>query len=132
MTSMHSDIEVTAGDDLVVPGTLLDIDGSPLDLTDAQLKWVLLDPNGAVAASCPGTVELAIWSPPTSGKITVALGGDITAELEIGRHTDALRVTTGLRQTLWRGCILVGASPPWPPAPPQGPLTAASTVIGSP
>jgi hypothetical protein len=31
---MHSDFEVTAGDDLVVPGTLLDIDGSPLDLTD--------------------------------------------------------------------------------------------------
>jgi hypothetical protein len=67
--------------------------GGPLDLTDANLEWVLVDPNGKVAASYPGTAEIAIWSPAAGGNITVALAGDITADLEIGRHTDALRVT---------------------------------------
>jgi hypothetical protein len=50
---VHPDIEVTAGDDLVVTGTLLDLDGSALDLTDAVLTWTLTDPDGNVAASFP-------------------------------------------------------------------------------
>jgi hypothetical protein len=39
------DLTLTCGDDWAVLGTRLDIDGSPLDLTDASLKWVLVGPS---------------------------------------------------------------------------------------
>jgi hypothetical protein len=38
----HDPIEVVAGDDWLIAGTLLDLDGDPLDLTDAVIEWALL------------------------------------------------------------------------------------------
>jgi hypothetical protein len=127
------------GDDWAVVGTLLDIDGSQLDLTGATLGWVLAGPDGAVVASFPGAAEIAIWEPVTSGSVIVTLGSDITADSAPGRYTDALRVTTEHgRQTMWRGAVLVGSSPEpspsiVPPSPPSPiSIATAALAIGTP
>jgi hypothetical protein len=89
----HPDLSLVAGDDWAVAGTLLDTAGQPLDLTDATLEWTLISPDGAVAASFPGSAEIAIWEPFASGAITIILRSDITEGLDPGRYSDRLRVT---------------------------------------
>jgi hypothetical protein len=115
----HDPIEVVPGDDLVIVGNLTDTNGALLDLTDAVLEYVLVGPDGEVAASYPGTAAVTVWDPPAGGNLTVIVDRDVTEGLAIGRYSDSLRVTTadGQRSTFWRGTVLVDAAPPWPPLP---------------
>ena len=48
-SSHHDEITECAGDDWAIICTLLDIDGTPLDLTDAGLLWTLIGPDGKLA-----------------------------------------------------------------------------------
>jgi hypothetical protein len=110
--TLHPDIEVISGDGWAIAGNLTDLDGSPLDLTTATLEWVLADFNGAVVASFPGNVSVAIW--PAPGSLTIIVDRDVTALFEAGGYTDKLRVTVaGLRDLMWTGRITVGAPARW-------------------
>jgi hypothetical protein len=111
--TIHADIELAAGDSWNISGTVLDLDGSPLDLSAAAIEWILIGPDGLVAASFPGVAE------------------DVT-DLPAGRYVDALRVTTvkNGRQTVWRGCVLVDTAPPPVPLPPVVPPSPISIAIG--
>ena len=46
MPEHHDPIEVIAGEPWDIPGTLLDANGSPIDLTGATLEWALVDSGG--------------------------------------------------------------------------------------
>jgi hypothetical protein len=143
--TLHPDIEVISGDDWAIAGNLTDLDGGPLDLTDAVLTWVLTDPNGAVATSFPGTAAITVW-PGVPGSITISLDRDVTEFFEPGRYNDQLRVAVaGLNDVMWRGCLLVGANLfavrpqgwpaplPWPLPPGPKPYWNASGIaVGSP
>jgi len=94
------------GDDWLIAGTLIDLDGSPLDLTAATIDWLLFDATGAVAASFPGTAAVTIY-PDVPGALAISVGRDITAEWEPGGFTDRLSVTIdGQCDLMWMGRIL--------------------------
>src|SRR6516225_9918196 len=95
MPSLHADAQVTPGDDWEIIGTLLDVDGTPLDLTDAQILWALLGPDGNLALGQDQQATVTIASPVTSGIITIALNRDITKTIRPGRYIDAVRVIIG-------------------------------------
>jgi len=82
-------------------------------LSAAAIEWILIGPDGLVAASFPGVAE------------------DVT-DLPAGRYVDALRVTTvkNGRQTVWRGCVLVDTAPPPVPLPSVVPPSPISIAIG--
>lgn len=46
MPTHHDPIELVAGDDWEIPGALLDDNGNPLDLSDAEFAWVVVDTGG--------------------------------------------------------------------------------------
>jgi hypothetical protein len=129
----HPPIEVVAGDTWTISGTLTDTDGSPLDLADAGLEWVLIDDQGACVASFPGLAEVVVMENVCA--IIITLASDVvTDDFLPGRCTDALRVTfaSGARDTMWRGAVLVDARPPWAPAPPPPIFSGVDLIIGSP
>jgi hypothetical protein len=110
----HEDAQVTPGDDWEIIGTLLDVDNNPLDLTDAQILWTLLDGKGNLALGQDQQATVTITQPVTSGIINIALHRDITKTIRPGRYIDAVRVIIGtIGSTMWVGNILVQADPFW-------------------
>src|SRR5215471_6755059 len=90
----HDDTELMAATDWVIDGTLLDVTGQPLDLSNPELTWTLIGLEG----------------------LPVLANGDVTntktALLECGRYIDALQLTIGdIVSPLWLGQILVAANP---------------------
>ena len=103
----HADLEIAAGDDWLIAGTLLDADGQPIDLSQAgtTIEWVLFNPDGGVAlTSDQFTVNVV---PQEVGNISIVVPRISTYLLPAGRYTDSLRVTTTIRSVEWRGNILV-------------------------
>jgi hypothetical protein len=114
MPTHHDDAQVTPGDDWEIIGTLLDVDDKPLDLTDAQILWTLLDGKGNLALAQDQQATVSIIPPVTSGIINIALHRDITKTIKPGRYIDAVRVIIGsVASTLWTGNILVQSDPFW-------------------
>ena len=113
----HPDLELMPSNDWVIPFALTDINGGPLDLTNASLQWILLDPDGNQVAIAP---QITTDSPATAGTGAIAVNETVTTSLAPGRYTDSLRVSiANAVSTVWVGCILVDADPfaPPPPAP---------------
>jgi hypothetical protein len=108
----HDDLEVVAGDDWVIDGTLINEDGSATDLSNAQaVYWVLLGPDGYPILSSDQAV-VAIVDPPSSGAVRITVAKLVTTGLDPGRYTDAIRVVgIALTATFWIGQILVDADP---------------------
>jgi len=76
MPEHHEPIEVIAGEPWDIPGTLLDPNRAPIDLTGATLEWVLVDSGGnpvAIAAEVTVTEaasgEICIRSPLTTRQV---------------------------------------------------------------
>jgi hypothetical protein len=102
----HPDIEVVAGMPVVISGVLLDATGQPLDITNAQLAWGLLDPNGNPVT--PLSVSIT-KTDAVNGKIQIEIP---PMPMPPGRYTDALQVTEGMNEELfWTGSILIAANP---------------------
>ena len=68
--SHHADLELMPGDDWVIPFALTDINGGPLDLTDATLQWTLLDPDGNQIVVDP---HITTDNPTTTGTGAIAV-----------------------------------------------------------
>jgi len=96
-----------AGTPWTIAGTVYDAQGNLLDVTNAQLAWCLLDPNGNPV---PQVVTIT-KTDPTHGAIEISVAATDTA-LDPGRYTDALQVREGTSTELfWIGQILVAANP---------------------
>lgn len=108
MATHHDDVSVTAGDDWVIPGLLLDASGAPLDLTLAVFEWTLIDPDGNAIVALVNGSTLTVVEPKTAGQIQVTVPNELTEPLLAGRYHDALRVTMeNSSSTYWVGTILV-------------------------
>jgi len=107
MPEHHEPIEVIAGEPWDIPGTVLDPNGSPVDLTGATLEWVLVDSGGNPVAIA---VEMTVTD-TARGEICISVSPDDTAGLDPGHYNDGLRVTTpdGERRS-WHGYIQVAAN----------------------
>lgn len=108
----HEDLEVVAGDDWAIDGTLLNADGSVTDLTTASaVYWTLLGSDGYPILSAD-QATVAIIDPPSSGVVRISVSKAVTTGLDPGRYTDAIRVVgISLTATFWIGQILVDADP---------------------
>lgn len=111
MIPHHDDTELMAETDWVINGTLLDINGQPLDLSNATLQWTLIGPDG-IPVLKETDATMTIVPPPTGGLITISIANAKSAGFEAGRYIDALQVTIGdVISPLWIGNILVAANP---------------------
>jgi hypothetical protein len=113
MPTHHDDIMLTAGDDWLIAGSLVDDAGAPLDLSSAEIvQWVLLGPDGNPAL-VPGTATIEIADPPTDGLVNVSVPSSATKLLNPGNYIDAMRVvmTEQSRSGVWQGIIGVWANP---------------------
>jgi hypothetical protein len=109
MPTHHDLIELVAGDTWEIPGTLTDANGSPLDLTNAQFEWVLVDTGGN-----PITLAAAVdVMDAETGAVGIYVPAGDTAGLDPGYYTDALRVNLARADSamVWHGQILVAANP---------------------
>ena len=103
----HDPIELVPGDSWRVPGLLLDVNGAPLDLTSAALRWTLLDPDGFPV---PLAADVSVTD-AANGALMISVSNTDTAALGPGPYTDALRVSIpGATSTVWMGTIGVLAS----------------------
>jgi hypothetical protein len=106
--SHHPDTELMAATDWAIAGTLLDVDGNPLDLANATLQWTLIGPQGTPVLQ-NGDATITVTG---AGTISIAVHHAVTAPLAPGRYIDALQVSIGdVVSPLWIGNILVAASP---------------------
>jgi hypothetical protein len=112
MPTHHDDLELVAGDDWTIPGTLTEPDGTALDLTTVKdIQWIMLGPDGNPCLP-PGSATVQVVSPPTLGQVLVTVPNVITRTLPAGRYVDAMRVvmSTSARATVWTGAIAVDAN----------------------
>ena len=107
MPEHHEPIEVIAGETWDIPGTLLDANGSPIDLAGTTLEWDLVDSGGNPVAI---SAEVAVTD-AARGVICISVSANDTAGLDPGSYSDGLRVTMprGERHT-WHGYIQVDAN----------------------
>jgi hypothetical protein len=109
MPTHHGLIELVAGDPWEIPGTLTDDNGQPLDLTNAQFEWALVDTgrNPITLAAAVDVIDAA------AGVLGIYVRASDTAGLDPGYYTDALRVKlpSAGGATVWHGQILVVANP---------------------
>ena len=72
MPDYHDDVQLYAGDDWTILGTLFDEQGNPLDLTNATFTWVLIDADGQPSpASDAASIEAV--EPTAGGRITITV-----------------------------------------------------------
>ena len=89
MPEHHEPIEVIAGEPWEIPGTLLDANGSPIDLAGAILEWALVDSGGNPVA-IPAEVTI---TDTAVGAICISISANDTAGLDPGYYNDGLRAT---------------------------------------
>lgn len=107
----HPDLEYVAGDDWTISGVLLDVNGSPLDITNASFLWTLIDPNGETVDDLVNGAIISIVQPSVNGQVQIFVPSFYTYALLAGRFHDALRVYIGYTSTFWLGNILVDGNP---------------------
>ena len=107
MRALHEPIEVIAGEPWEIPATLVDANGSPVDLAGATLEWALIDSGDNPVAI---TAEVTVTD-TAAGAICISIAGNDTAGLDPGYYNDGLRVTMpdGERRT-WHGRLQLDAN----------------------
>ena len=111
MPTQHNDIELVAGDDWVIPATLLDANGNPLNLTSASFTWTLVDPTGETASDLVGASSITVLN-AANGTLQIEVPREFTEPLLPGRYHDGLRVVmSNFQSTYWFGTILVDGDP---------------------
>jgi hypothetical protein len=110
MTMIHPQHRFYVGDTWVINGSLLDVDGGPLDPTGMLLEWGLVDRNRAVALDASAATVFVINGP--LGTIRIIIDPARTSQVLPGTYYDALRISgPALVATCWVGPIVVEASP---------------------
>jgi hypothetical protein len=108
--TVHSLVNLVAGDDWQFNAILNDVDGNPLDLTSASVQWSLLNFNSipALAAS-----DFVVSISTTPGYCSVVVPSSSSTKLASGSYSDFWRVTPagGAAQTLIRGPMRILTDP---------------------
>ena len=113
--SEHPLKTLVAGDEWQIDASLQDCDGNPVNLTNVDLNWFLLD-GGKHRTINDAGVTITVTD-RLGGKCLVAVDAAITAALSPGTYLDVLRVTLHsgpgtpalLRTIAWKGAIQVEA-----------------------
>lgn len=112
MLTHHSDLSLYAGDSWTIVCTLINAGGEVVDLTNADVFWMLISPDGEEVADLAENVTVAVQDPPTAGIVHVTVPYGYTAGLKPGRYTDSVRVIAGSSaETSWYGQLVVNADP---------------------
>lgn len=107
MPTHHTLVEMTAGDDWLIEGTLLSQNGTIFNPTGATIVWVLISPDGENV-----DVSNVIIGREVSGIVTITLMAEHTASLPPGLYYDVLRIINAGRTSLfWEGQIRCKANP---------------------
>jgi hypothetical protein len=110
----HDDIELQAGDDWVIAGTLNDDTGTAIDLTQGamQFMWTLIDPDGLACAAVQAASIAPDSTTGTSGGLNIRVPRQATEGLDAGRYHDALRALfADGASMMWVGAILIDCDP---------------------
>ena len=110
MTTTHTTLQWTAGDDWQINATLQDENGAPYDLSGGHtIKWALMNPAfQRVLDEADASISV---TDAVAGKITIRLASAQTSPLD-GRYTDVIRIVHGgITSTLSYGQIQVAADP---------------------
>jgi hypothetical protein len=113
MPTHHADIELTAGDDWLIAGLLIDENGAPLDLSSVDMvQWIMLGADG-MPVFTPGVALIEIDDDPTTGNVNISVPSLATKYVPPGRYVDAMRVVMSetSRSSVWQGIIGVDANP---------------------
>lgn len=106
----HPDIDVVSGTDWTIAGTIYDASGKLLDVTNCDLAWVLLDPDGNPILPTDLNVTIS-KSDPINGAILINVPIQYTY-LRPGRYTDVLQITQGMStDVFWMGQLRCAANP---------------------
>ena len=111
MTTTHTPLQWTAGDDWQINATLQDETGAPYDLSGGHtIKWALMT-SGFQRALDENDVSISVTD-AVAGKITIIIPAPKTSPLPDGRYTDVIRIVIGgITSTLSYGNIQVAADP---------------------
>jgi hypothetical protein len=112
----HPPKRFVAGDEWQIDASLQDCDGNPINLTNVELNWFLLD-RGKHRVIDGNGVTVTVTD-RQGGKCLIAVGAAITDSLSPGTYSDMLRVTLHsgpntpplLRTIAWEGTIQVEAT----------------------
>ena len=109
-TTTHMAFAFYGGDDWEINATLIDENGAPFDLTDAQVLWTMNSETGQrVLADGDFTITPI---DPLAGTCTITVAAAKTTEIAGGKYSDAIRiVTSGITSTLAVGAVFVTGDP---------------------
>lgn len=106
----HPVFQFFGGDDWEISATLLDENGVPYNLTNAQVKWTLIDNAGRRILDV-ADVSISITN-ALAGTCLIMVAAAKTTTIAAGRYTDALRIVIGgITSTLNMGPVQVVADP---------------------
>jgi hypothetical protein len=114
MANLNQDATVYGGDDARLELTLLDRDGTPLDLTGATLTWGMAprrSSDAALTKTSEDASEIEITD-AVAGRAIVKLLADDTDDLSETVYLHELKITdaTGKTETLLTGTLTVRSS----------------------
>ena len=110
MTTTHTLFEFVAGDDWQISAELLDQNGNPYNLTNAQILWTLVN-NAGQRILQPADVAISITN-AALGLCSITVPSSKTTAIFGGRYNYALRIVTGgVTSTLCIGPIQIIADP---------------------
>lgn len=92
------------GEDWSIDGLLLDREGNPLDLTDAVVRWTLLDQGDAPVDT---NATITVLDPPTAGIVEIRITATSTATAPAGLYTGELHITLHGRTSIVRGVSII-------------------------
>lgn len=112
MSIRHKQHVFIQGDTWTIRGRLVDRDGNRLPLpAGSLLEWALLDET-RTAITRATSADAIVITDATNGLIEITLTPNVTAAIDPGSYSDALRATIqSMVGTMWSGPIIVDASP---------------------
>jgi hypothetical protein len=112
MSIRHREHVFVRGDTWTIRGRLFDREGNPLPLpAGSLLEWALLDETRNAIARAT-TADNIIITDAEGGLIEINVPANVTATIQPGAYSDALRATVqSTVATMWGGPIVVDDSP---------------------
>jgi hypothetical protein len=111
MSSTHLPFALVGGDDWEILATLLDENGAPYDLDNAEIKWALINALGQRTLDVGDTTIDVVDA--AAGTCAIRVTAARSATVLGGTYSDALRIVTGnVTSTLCIGPIYV-VTDPW-------------------
>jgi hypothetical protein len=104
----HPQFQFVGGDDWEIVATLLDENGTPYDLNNAQILWTVYSTTRVIDE---GDSSISIID-AAAGTCSITVAATKTTTIPGGRYNDALRIITGgVTSTLCIGAINVTTDP---------------------